>query len=201
MHIIRRLGPLLPMAGFFFSSIVFLSLSRLALGLFNWERVVDLHTLVHVLLVGIRMDTVLVCMVTIVPVLMTLLLPALITGSKHYRLFIRLFLSIWATLFVLMELTTPTYIAFFDTRPGRIFFEYLNHPREVGLLLLGGFVIQSIFVFIGTVLTAVFTYIGVRRLQAFEVPFSYPRQLLVLPFVLALLVLGASTVPINTNMD
>jgi hypothetical protein len=99
------------MAGFFFSSILFLSLSRLALALFNWERVVDFHTLVHVLLVGIRMDTALLCMVTVLPVLVTLLLPAFITGSKHYRLFISVFLCIWATLFVLMELATPTYIA------------------------------------------------------------------------------------------
>ncbi len=203
MHIIRRLGPLLPMAGFFFSSILFLSLSRLALALFNWERVVDLHTLVHVLLVGFRMDTALLCMVTVVPVLITLLLPAFITGSKHYRLFISVFLCLWATLFVLMELSTPTYIAFFDTRPGRIFFEYLNHPREVGLLLLGGFVIQSIFVFIGTVLGATAAYVGVRRLQAQETTYPYPRQLLILPFVLALLVLGARSTlghrPINAS--
>ncbi len=203
MQIIRRLGPLLPMAVFFFSSILFLLLSRLALALFNWDRVVDLHTLVHVLLVGIRMDTVLLCMVTVVPVLITLLLPTLVTGSKYYQLFIRVFLCIWATLIVLMELTTPTYIAFFDTRPGRIFFEYLIHPREVGLLLLGGFVIQSIFVSIATALTAVFSYIGVRRLQAFQISFSYPRQLIVLPLLLALLALGArSTVghrPINAS--
>lgn len=203
MHIFRRLGPLLPMAGFFFSSILFLSLSRLALALFNWERVVDLHTLIHVLLVGVRMDTVLLCMVVVIPVLITLLLPAFITGSKHYRSFISVFLCLWATLFVLMELATPTYIAFFDTRPGRIFFEYLNHPREVGLLLLGGFVIQSILVIIGTVLGAVAAYTGVRRLQALQTTYPYPRQLLILPFVLALLVLGARSTlghrPINAS--
>lgn len=203
MSIFRRLGPLLPFAGFYFFSMLFLSLARFTLCLMNWDRVHDWHTLLHVLMLGIRMDTILLCMVLVLPVLITLLLPAFISGSKSYKASIRLFLLLFATAFVLMELSTPTYIAFFDTRPGRIFFEYLNHPREVGLLLLGGFVIQSLFVLVGTMLGAVAAYAGIRRLQEIQRPFSYPRQLLILPFVLALLVLGARSTfghrPINAS--
>lgn len=114
-----------------------------------------------------------------------------------------LFLCLWATTFVLMELSTPTYIEFFDSRPGRIFFEYLNHPREVGLLLMGGFIIQSVFVIVGTVLGGLVAYFGLRRLLEIQTSFSYPSQLLILPVVLVTLVLGARSTlghrPINAS--
>ena len=36
-----------------------------------------------------------------------------------------------------MEVSTPTFIAEYDTRPNRLFIEYLNHPKEVLGMLWG----------------------------------------------------------------
>lgn len=203
MNIARKLGPLLPFAGFFLFSVLFLSFSRMMLVWLNWERIPDWHSLIHILISGIRMDTVLLCMVLVVPVFATLLAPAFITGSKAARTSMNLYLSFWVTLFILMESSTPAYITFFDTRPGRIFFEYLNYPKEVGSMLLGGFIMQSVFVVCSTVIGAVMAYVGLGRLLLVQTPVTYKRQLMILPLVLALLVLGGRSTlghrPINAS--
>lgn len=38
-----------------------------------------------------------------------------------------------------MELSTPTFITEYDTRPNRLFIEYLNYPKEVLSMLWEGY--------------------------------------------------------------
>jgi len=199
----RRLGPLLPFLGFLLVSLVFLSISRLVLGWNHWERVGEWPVLLHILVQGLRMDTVLLAMVLVTPVSATLLLPGFIIESSLYRLTIGLFLAIWGLLFALMEFATPVYVSFFDSRPGRIFFEYLSYPREVGLMMVNGFLIESLLVIAGTAVFAAAVFLGLRRLQKGQGRWSYPGRLVSFPLVLALLVLaGRSTLghrPINAS--
>ena len=165
MKIARRLGPLLPFLGFLFFSLVFLTSSRLALAWLNWDRVGESQTLLTVLALGLRMDTILLAMVLVLPVTVTLLLPGSIIDSRVYRAAISLFLSVWGMLFALMEFATPVYADFFDSRPGRIFFEYLSYPREIGLMLVNGFLIESVLVIAGTLFILVVVYLGLAKLQ------------------------------------
>ena len=203
MNIIRRLGPLSPYIGFFLATIVFLTLSRLLLAWINWDRVTELSVLLHVLALGLRMDTVVLAMVLVFPVGVALLLPVFVVESLVYRSIVSLFLSAWGLLFALMEFVTPVYVDFFDTRPGRIFFEYLSYPKEVGLMLANGFLIESILVFTGTLVSVAVVFLGMGRLQRAQGQWSYVTRLISLPIVLALLVLaGRSTLghrPINAS--
>ncbi|MFT7219193.1 MAG: hypothetical protein ACI8Z1_000807, partial [Candidatus Azotimanducaceae bacterium] len=64
---------------------------------------------------------------------------------------------------MLLEASTPAYIDFFDTRPGRIFFENLGHPTEVAGLLLKGYPFTLVWVgLIGPTLTYFF-WLGLRE--------------------------------------
>ena len=203
MKIARRLGPLLPFLGFLFFSLVFLTSSRLALAWLNWDRVGESQTLLTVLALGLRMDTILLAMVLVLPVTVTLLLPGSIIDSRVYRVAISLFLSVWGMLFALMEFATPVYADFFDSRPGRIFFEYLSYPREIGLMLVNGFLIESVLVIAGTLFILAVVYLGLAKLQQLQGRWSYPARIIAFPVVLVLLVLaGRSTLghrPINAS--
>jgi len=203
MNIARRLGPLLPYLGFFLASLVFLSLSRLVLSLLNWERVAEWPVLLHVLVLGLRMDTILLSMVLVLPICLALLLPAFVLKSLVYRGVVSLILSAWGLLFALMEFATPVYVDFFDSRPGRIFFEYLSYPKEIGLMLANGFLIATILVLTGALLSVVAVFLGMARLQRVQDHWSYPIRLISFPVVLALLVVaGRSTLghrPINAS--
>ena len=149
------------------------------------------------------MDAVLLAMVLVFPVSATLLLPGFIIESPSYRLIISLFLAVWGMLFALMEFATPVYISFFDSRPGRIFFEYLSYPREVGLMMVNGFLIESLLVTAATAGCVAALCLGLSRLQKSQGRWSYPIRLVSYPLVLALLVLaGRSTLghrPINAS--
>ena len=78
----------------------------------------------------IRMDTITLSRLFAVPVLSYFLLP-----GEPVSLQLSLALFSWPALLVHMELHAG-FIAEFDTRPNRLFFEYLRYPREVfGTLL------------------------------------------------------------------
>lgn len=190
MNLRKTLGPLAPFCGFFVLTLCFLTLSRSVLAGMNWERITAFEILMQVMLSGLRMDTILLSMVLVIPVVLTLAVPDSISTSRFFRLPVRWLLCAWFVLFAFLELSTPVYIDFFDSRPGRIFFEYLNHPREVGTLLLNGFLMQSVFVSAATVLSVIIVNRLLVHWQARQVAWRYPVQILMLPVVVTILVLG-----------
>ncbi len=188
---------------FYFGSMLFLSTARLIIAGLYQERIPDWQTLVYVMGLGLRMDTVILCMVMSIPIILNYLLPPMMTNRGGFQLVIRLYLSGWSAFIVLMELATPTYIDFFDSRPGRIFFEYLNHPDEVSSMLLSGFVLESIFITTGTLIAMTGTFVLLKRVQANATQSSYWHQLLLLPLIVAVILLGARSTlghrPINAS--
>ena len=181
----------MPFIGFYLACLLFLMASRLILVGVHWERVAGLDVFARVLVLGLRMDTISLSIILVIPVVGTLLLPASINQSRLYHLFIRLFLCFWAGMIILMEFATPTYIDFFDSRPGRIFFEYLNHPKEVSTFLINGFLVEILIAAsVASVLIAM-AWSSLAGLQRRQGRWSYLTQLVILPFVLSLLVLGA----------
>lgn len=95
--------------------------------------------------------------------------------------------SVWAlitfALFLFMELATPTFISEYDTRPNRLFIEYLNHPKEMLSMLWEGYmgVILS-GVLICVVLTVLFAWL-LRPWRQESQSGSYLKALLVWPLV------------------
>ncbi|WP_255176220.1 LTA synthase family protein [Bordetella genomosp. 5] len=120
---------------FVISVLVMLTLSRLALSFWLWERVQDAGGLWPILIGGWRIDLCLIAMVIGLPA-------ALSPWFGHRPLAARLtawWYRIWWMLFVLLEVSTPQFISEYDTRPNRLYFEYLVHPREVAAMLWEGY--------------------------------------------------------------
>ncbi len=134
-----------------------------------------------VLLQGIRIDLLSLAYLLLVPVALVLLRP-----EPVMRLIIPL-LAVLTGLMVLLEAATPSYASHFAGRPGRIFFEYLPYPGEVGAMLLADFKLELVLVLFCTLMLGWLSFLLVRRLSLRASPWSLQTRLLVLPVAMLLL--------------
>ena len=194
--------PIAQLASLAISILVFLSLSRAGLVIWQWDRVMNSGDLVHLFVSGLRMDIVLVCQIMLLPILALILFPTRLLCSRLFTGLILLWCIVWPSIVVFMELITPAYMGFFETRPGRIFFEYLYHPQEVSSLIYGAYRPTAI---IGLGLTAITTRLLLKNLRfdrdRFDFPLSY-RFVVLIPVFLMLLLGARSTLghrPVNPS--
>lgn len=167
-------------------ALVLLTASRLGLGLWQAERVADGGGLAAVMLGGLRIDISLIAMLIAIP---ALLAPWLGHRTWPTRFCAAFFLVLWLVL-VLLEASTPGWIQEYDTRPNRLFVEYLVSPREVGGMLLRGYT----GVVIATIVAIGLAFWFGRRLLAPTPPdrrWPLVRRILVTVVVLPLIVLAA----------
>jgi len=142
---------------FIVAVLVFLTLSRVGLSAWQWTRVHDSGGLWPVLLGGWRIDLSLLAMVVALPALFS-------PWLGHRRWPTRLaawWLRFWWLMYVLLEVSTPQFIAEYDTRPNRLYFEYLTSPHEVASMLWQGY---KLSVGAGLVVFALIAWIGFRLL-------------------------------------
>src|SRR5690606_22749536 len=111
------------------------TLVRLCLCLWQWPRVSEVDGIWPVLLGGLRMDLVMLGMLS-VPI--AVLAPWFGHMARAQRLTAWWYRVCWFFL-VLMEVSTPQFLVEYDTRPNRLYFEYLVHPREVAAMLWHGY--------------------------------------------------------------
>ncbi|MNX43734.1 Lipoteichoic acid synthase 2 [compost metagenome] len=128
---------------FVVAAFALLTLSRLALAAWQWERVRNAGGLFPLLLGGLRIDAHQIAVLAALPAVLSPFLghfpiAASIAGYWYLVAFI---------LLAFLEVASPPFILEYDSRPNRLFVEYLKHPREVSgmlwrgykLALLGGF--------------------------------------------------------------
>jgi len=123
----------------------FLTLSRISLVIWQWDRVSEVGMLLPIFIQGLRFDLVLVGIASAIPVL---LFPMLVSTHRMmpvWRMFLRVYLPIILLLAIFMELATPSFVDQFDSRPNALFFEYLNHPKEVTAMLWAAYKLPLIF--------------------------------------------------------
>ena len=123
--------PLFPFFGYTLVLLGLLSLARSALVVWQYERVGTLENTLRVMAYGLRFDIILICLLWAIPAIMLLLLPAnrLLAGSV--KILARSWFYLTSLIIVFLELSTPAFIDQYDTRPNRIYFEYLETPVEV----------------------------------------------------------------------
>jgi phosphoglycerol transferase MdoB-like AlkP superfamily enzyme len=118
-------------------SLIVLSVSRVGLALWNYDRAAT-GGLSAIFLQGIRADIILVSIWIILPVLC-----APILAYKRFQTGWFRFTYYWSLsgliLFLFMELATPAFMLQYDVRPNRLFIEYLRYPKEVLSTLWNGF--------------------------------------------------------------
>ena len=143
---------------FFLLALVFLGLSRLGLALWLWPRVQPAGGMWPVLFGGLRIDLSLLAMICAFPALLS-------PWLGHFRWAASVtawWYRVWWMLFVLLELSTPQFILEYDTRPNRLYVEYLNSPHEVSAMLWHGYKGVLLFALVGLL---VLGWVGFRILR------------------------------------
>ncbi len=127
----QRHAPLYPFFRYALLLLGLLSLSRLLLSFWQWERVGDTERLLTLLAFGLRFDVLLISLLWFVPAILLLLLPRQPLLAAIDTGIVRIWLTATTLLILFLELATPAFIDQYDTRPNRLFFEYLETPVEV----------------------------------------------------------------------
>lgn len=136
---------LLPIASFLLVILTFLSLSRLFLIGWQFDRVADTGGIGFILLQGIRFDLSLLAMLLVVPFALLPILSIHSIGLRIALWIIKPYLLLLTAVLVFMELATPNFILQFDFRPNILFLEYLKYPKEIVTMLLKAYPLQLLF--------------------------------------------------------
>lgn len=133
VQILLALRPLfVPMA----CMLVVLWLSRGGLAWWQADRVSQAGAWPHVWLEGWRFDAVLMGMLWVLPAALTPWMSMHRRSQHGWNLFLRAYGGIALLLVVFMELSTPAFMAQYDSRPNYLFVEYLGYVKEVGGTLI-----------------------------------------------------------------
>ncbi|MDO4430315.1 MAG: LTA synthase family protein [Lonepinella koalarum] len=187
----RLLGPTYPIFIFFITNLVLLSLSRLALGLWQHERVNSVSGWGNLFLQGIRVDISSLCWVFSIAILLACFAAGNNTFGRIIQYIIRIWLTLISTFLVFMELATPEFINTYDFRPNRLFIEYLINPKEVFTMLANGHLAALILAPLFTALSAlIFWKLARKASQSLYFPKWYYRPILFI-FIGVLTFIGA----------
>ncbi|MFQ3190779.1 MAG: hypothetical protein ACI936_001914 [Paraglaciecola sp.] len=125
-----------PILGFIACGLVFLSISHLALTLWQLERVTEAEGFWWILLQGVRFDVVLLAQLVVIPVLLIPLKSIHQRGFKVIMPMLRYYFILVAGLLIFIEFITPNFIGQYDFRPNILLIEYLAYPQEAVSMLL-----------------------------------------------------------------
>lgn len=187
----QRLGPFWPFAVFCALALGSLTLSRIALGLWQLERVDAVAGWQEMLLQGIRVDFATICWLWGVPAMFTLLLAGPHAIGRGWMQLMRVWLTVGLWLMLFLEISTPSFVTEYGVRPNRLYVEYLIYPKEVLSMLWAGRKAELLLavVFSGAVLAGGWWLSG-RLLRGISFPRWYWRPAFAL-LILAIGFLGA----------
>ena len=148
---VRSLAAPLRVLGFL---MLLLSLSRLLLLAWYWDRIAPTGGSWFILLQGVRFDLVLMGML----VGPALLAAPWISRRRTGAYLLRVYLVVVTLFIVWVELGTIPYIDQYDARPNYIYVEYLKYPREIFSMLLTSYGLLMAVVAIATLLSALLAW-------------------------------------------
>lgn len=185
----HKLGPLWASLVLFVIGLTVLSVFRLALLLWQAERVGQSYS--TILLRGLRVDTSSMCYLIAIPVVVSLLSFVRNAPCKYTKQFLFLWTAFSLCFLVFLEMLTPTFIIEFDLRPNRLLIEYLKYPNEVFSMLINGYKLEIVFSCIALLATAML----VTKIHSIswvaQTNMTLSGRLLVSLLVVILLFLGA----------
>jgi phosphoglycerol transferase MdoB-like AlkP superfamily enzyme len=178
-------GPYAPLIAMYLVSLPILTLSRMGLMIWQSDRVLATGLWPEMLLQGLRIDLIQLGLLAIVPLLIAPLFSLKKTwGAWQLLLYFWVFISV--ILLIFLEAATPGFIAEYNTRPNRLFIEYLKYPKEVIPMLWNGFRL-SVFGSIGLLIASVWL---MRKFMkpwlSQQRPLNNLRYWIALPFIILL---------------
>lgn len=129
---------LFPILLFIGINLFILTLSRLALGIWQADRISAVDGWIPLILQGIRIDISSLCWLFGLPALLSVFFSHKNTLGSIWRIILKIWLTVASVFILFMEVATPNFIETFDLRPNRLFIEYLAHPKEVFTMLING---------------------------------------------------------------
>ncbi|MEI6117044.1 MAG: LTA synthase family protein, partial [Burkholderiales bacterium] len=143
---------------FWWAALVMLTLARLGLVAWQWHRVAAVDGFWPVMLGGLRFDLVILGMMMALPAGLS---PWFGQFAFAQRLTAWWYRACWCLL-AFFEVLTPQFIIEYDSRPNRLFFQYLGHPREVLGMIWEGY---RAVLFAAIAAIALLCWIGFRLLR------------------------------------
>lgn len=197
----RRLAFLKPVFNFIAIGLLITTLSRIFLFFLFKDRVVETQEYWHIFPIGFRMDLILLCYLSFLPAVLITFLPSKIVKYTNKIVVFYSFLFLFLILFV--ELATPDFIKQYDTRPNKIFLDYLIYPKEVVGMLLKSYLTSIIVTFL---ILGITLYFAIKKGNTlfYTQKSDYKFKLIIFPFVAFFLFFGArssltSKRPINAS--
>lgn len=135
---IRRLGPYSCVLGFLLIGTAALGLSRAVLIAWQWQRVQVTDATFTMLLQGWRSDLITLGLFA-TPVVVFLPLFLAVKRMNWWSRLASAWLSFSLIVILFLEFATPQFLFEYDSRPNRLFVEYLVYPREVFAMLWTGY--------------------------------------------------------------
>ena len=167
--------------------LILLSISRIGLSIWQYDRVAVTEQLFNILLQGIRADLIMISLWILFPCLLILLFKPN-QWKNAWEKFSYYWAVTGAVLIIFMELATPSFIMQYDIRPNRLFIEYLKYPKEVFSTLWNGFRIPLL---LGIFLTILFSILSAKlikdRKPAQSSPMDYKKILISWPLMILFL--------------
>ena len=184
----KKLRFLKPILNFLAIGLFITTLSRIVLFFIFKERVVQTPDYWYIFPIGLRMDLILLCYLSFLPAILITFLPNKWLKFTNKFLVIYSFLFLFLILFV--ELATPDFVKQYDTRPNKIFLDYLIYPKEVFGMLLKSYLTSIIVTFL---ILGVVLYFAVKKGQSYfhTTVSEYKFKLMLFPLVAFLLFFGA----------
>ena len=158
-------GPYATLLQMVLAGLAILSVSRLGLVAWQWERVRATGILGQIMAQGVRADLILLGYLLALPLALAPFL-AQRYAARAWKLFSVAWASTGLLFIIFMELSTPQFIMQYDFRPNRLFVEYLSYPREVAATLWNGFRLAVILGIGGTALLTVLVFRTLRAASA-----------------------------------
>ncbi len=198
----KKLMFLKPIFIYFIIGLLITTLSRLFLFILFNDRISIIENYGYLFPIGIRFDLIVLCYTAILPSFIILVLPDKIV-AKLSRIISGYFI-VFLTILLFLELATPTFIKQYDTRPNRLFVEYLMYPKEVLEMLFKGY---GWVILLVTIILGLLIYLVIKKgkgLFAYTTGTPLKIKLMAFPVVFFLLFLGArssltSIRPINAS--
>lgn len=182
------LGPLRTPLLYLACAIALASLSRLALTLLFWDRVSRVDGFWRLLPIGVRLDLMTFCPLLMPVAAVVLLWPR--RGRALRAIVVAGYLAVASAVMAMLEAATPGFLAQYDSRPNRIFVDYLAYPREVLPTVWGARRLSLVFGVLAFIVTATFVWRMVGRWVREDASWSWPRRSLAIPVVAFLLFAG-----------
>lgn len=184
----RRCGPLGPLLVWLAACFITLSLFRCLHTALYAERVAKAAGWGWVFPIGMRMDSVLLAFLAMLPAVCLLLVPGF---WKRRPAAPALYAAVVSAILVYLEFATIPFMKEFDARPNRIFIEYLNNPKEVFTTIAKTVPLQALVGLLLLVGVAWGAWRGAKALIARMGDWHLCIRLTLLPVVAGLLVLAA----------